>query len=109
MAQGMFVLATVPLIIFLGAWAFDYFSEENVKNRQLKKKLWREFRFTYYEVFNQWSKKEMKDMMLVCDNTFKNSQVSKIRYNEDVVIDFSPHKRRKSMRRVFFDLPPREA
>ena len=102
------ILSTLAVITYFSYHAFECFGKEMMKNRELKKQLWREFRFTYWELLNQLSKQEMKEMVKVFNNTFKNSQVSGHKATEDVVIDFSPKKSpMRPKKRVCFDLSQR--
>jgi len=105
----VFILATLGVITYFSYHAFECFGKEMIRKRELKKKLWREFRFTYWELLNQLSKHEMKEMVKVFNNTFKNSQHTPYKATEDVVIDFSPQKSpNKLKKRVYFDLPSRD-
>ena len=105
-AHSTFVLLGITLTVYVGFNLFDYFGHEKTKIRELKRKLWREFRLTYYELLPELGKQEMKEMVHVFENTFKNSLTcSKPKVGDHVALDLSPKKSKSSMRRVFFDLP----
>jgi len=107
----IFILLTLAVITYFSYHAFECFGKELIRKRELKRKLWREFRFTYWELLSQLTKQEMKEMVKVFNNTFKNSQSNPHKAyiaNEDVVIDFSPKKSPKKLKkRVYFDIPSR--
>lgn len=105
----IFILLSLAVITYFSYHAFECFGKEMIRNRELKRKLWREFRFTYWELLNQLSKQEMKEMIKVFNNTFKNSKSTPYKVTEDIVIDFSPQKMPiKAKKRVYFDIPTRD-
>ena len=103
--KSLLVFIGLAIVTYAGLWLVDYFGAENCKTRELKKKLWRNFRFTYYEIFNQLSTRELKEMAQVCNNTYKNSLPIRVKCTDDFVIDFSAKPIEKAKRRVQFDLP----
>ena len=105
---ALYVLLSLSLAAYIIYQNFGHYLREFLKTREDKKKLWREFRFTYWELMNNLNKQEMDEMVKTFNNTYKNAKISKQRCAENVVIDFSPKRFRKPIRRVCFDLPSRD-
>ncbi len=102
------VLLIVILLTYLSYHKLTSFGKEMLEQRELKKKLWKEYRFTYWELLNHMNKHEMKEFVKVFNNTFLNSKPSPIKCTDDVIIDFSPPNKNKNIRRrVIFDIPQR--
>lgn len=103
--KSLLLFVGLAILTYGGLWLVDYFGAENIKTREIKKKLWRDLRFTYWEIFNQLNTRELKEMAQVCNNTYKNSLPIRVKCADDFVIDFSVKTAEKAKRRVQFDLP----
>ncbi len=105
---ALYIFFSLSLAAYIIYQNFGQYLVEFLKTREAKKKLWREFRFTYWELMNNLSKQEMNEMVKTFNNTYKNAKIPKQKCADNVVIDFSPKRFRKQIRKVSFDLPSRE-